>query len=68
MVWNVRNNLEAFGLDVTTITQEEKIYKTRFVDERYSQQILRVDTEEEIKPLGYDLPQKHFDALVYIRS
>jgi D-beta-D-heptose 7-phosphate kinase/D-beta-D-heptose 1-phosphate adenosyltransferase len=64
MMWNVRNNLEAFGLDVTTITQKEKIYKTRFVDERYSQQILRVDTEEEIQPLGCDLPQKHFDALV----
>jgi len=64
MAWNVRNNLQAFGLDITTITQEENILKTRFIDERYSQQILRVDTEAEIKPLGYDLPQEKFNALV----
>jgi len=64
MAYNVRNNLQAFGLDVTTITQEETIFKTRYIDERYSQQILRVDTEGELKPLGYDLPQERFNALV----
>ena len=64
MAYNVRNNLQAFGLDVTTITQEESIFKTRYIDERYSQQILRVDTEGELKPLGYDLPQDRFNALV----
>jgi D-glycero-beta-D-manno-heptose-7-phosphate kinase len=64
MAYNVRNNLKAFGLDVTTITQAEDIFKTRYIDERYSQQILRVDTEGELKPLGYDLPQERFNALV----
>jgi D-glycero-beta-D-manno-heptose-7-phosphate kinase len=64
MAYNVRNNLQAFGLDVTTITQEETIFKTRYIDERYSQQILRVDSEGELKPLGYDLPQERFNALV----
>ena len=71
MAYNVRNNLQAFGLDVTTITQEESIFKTRYIDERYSQQILRVDTEGELKPfgatslpVGYDLSQEKFDALV----
>ena len=64
MAYNVRNNLKAFDLDVTTITQEEPIFKTRYIDERYSQQILRVDTEGELKPLGCDLPQEKFDALV----
>jgi bifunctional ADP-heptose synthase (sugar kinase/adenylyltransferase) len=64
MVYNVRNNLQAFGLNVTTITQEERIVKTRYIDERYSQQILRVDTEGPIKPLEYDLPQENFNALV----
>jgi D-beta-D-heptose 7-phosphate kinase/D-beta-D-heptose 1-phosphate adenosyltransferase len=64
MAYNVRNNLQAFGLDVTTITQEERIVKTRYIDERYSQQILRVDTEGVIEPLGYDLPQERFNALV----
>lgn len=56
--------MQAFGLDVTTITQEERIVKTRYIDERYSQQILRVDTEGVIEPLGYDLPQERFNALV----
>jgi len=71
MAYNVRNNLQAFDLDVTTITQEESIFKTRYIDERYSQQILRVDTEGELKPfgatslpVGYDLSQEKFDALV----
>ena len=64
MAYNVRNNLQAFGLDVITITQEERIVKTRYIDERYSQQILRVDTEGVIEPLGYDLPQERFNALV----
>lgn len=64
MAYNVRNNLQAFGLDVTTITQEETIFKTRYIDERYSQQILRVDTEGELKSLDYDLPQDNFNALV----
>ena len=71
MAYNVRNNLQAFGLDVTTITQEEPIFKTRYIDERYSQQILRVDTEGELKsfgatslPVGYDLSQEKFNALV----
>ena len=56
--------MQAFGLDVITITQEERIVKTRYIDERYSQQILRVDTEGVIEPLGYDLPQERFNALV----
>ena len=38
--------------------------RPRYIDERYSQQILRVDTEGELKPLGYDLPQDRFNALV----
>ena len=64
MALNVRNNLQSFGIEVHTITQKEKIYKTRYIDERYSQQILRVDTEGDIEPLGYDLPQENFDALI----
>lgn len=64
MALNVKNNLIAFGNDVHVLTQSETIIKTRYIDERYSQQILRVDTEGYIEPLGYDLPQENFDALV----
>lgn len=50
MAWNVYNNLIAFGLNVTLHTNEEVIYKTRYVDEKSNQQILRVDKEVKITP------------------
>ena len=56
MAWNVFSNLKAFGLSVFMLTNEEKIIKTRYIDEKSNQQILRVDNEPEIKPLPYDPP------------
>ena len=56
MAWNVFNNLKAFGLSVFMLTNEEKIIKTRYIDEKSNQQILRVDNEPEIKPLPYEPP------------
>jgi bifunctional ADP-heptose synthase (sugar kinase/adenylyltransferase) len=64
MAWNVRENLKAFGLEVYMITNQENIVKTRYIDERYNHQILRVDTEDPLKPMDYDLPDEKFDALV----
>ena len=64
MAWNVRENLMSFGIEVYILTQEEKIIKRRFIDQRYNQQLLRVDIEDEVKPLEYDLPTENFDALV----
>ena len=56
MAWNVFSNLKAFGLSVFMLTNEEKIIKTRYIDEKSNQQILRVDNEPEIKPLPYEPP------------
>ena len=64
MAWNVRENLMSFGIEVYILTQEERIIKRRFIDQRYNQQLLRVDIEDEVKPLEYDLPTENFDALV----
>jgi|TARA_R110002020_G_scaffold8148_1_gene33259 D-beta-D-heptose 7-phosphate kinase/D-beta-D-heptose 1-phosphate adenosyltransferase len=64
MALNVKENLSAFGIEVTMITQDEPIVKRRYIDQRYNQQILRVDTEDYVEPLNVDLPQEHFDALV----
>ena len=64
MAWNVRENLMSFGIEVYILTQEERIIKRRFIDQRYNQQLLRVDIEDEVKPLEYDLPIEDFDALV----
>jgi len=63
MALNVKNNLEAFGIDVHLITQEEPIIKTRYIDERYSQQILRVDIEHNIKPMEEEITED-YDAIV----
>ena len=64
MAWNVRENIESFGIEVYMITNQETITKTRYIDEKYNQQILRVDNEPSLKPMNYDLPDEHFDALV----
>jgi len=64
MALNVRQNLMSFGIEVYILTQREKIIKRRFIDERYNQQLLRVDIEDKVQPMDYDLPEGHFDALV----
>lgn len=64
MAWNVYNNLKALGLEVYMMTNEEKIIKTRFIDEKSNQQILRVDEEVQCKPMTYELPKEHYDAIV----
>ena len=64
MASNVLMNLKSYDVDVHFITNKEKIIKARYIDERYIQQVLRVDTECNIKPLDYNLPQEKFDALV----
>ena len=64
MAWNVKRNIESFGIEVYMITNQETITKTRYIDEKYNQQILRVDNEPDLKPMEYDLPDEHFDALV----
>jgi D-beta-D-heptose 7-phosphate kinase/D-beta-D-heptose 1-phosphate adenosyltransferase len=64
MAWNVRQNLMSFGIDVFILTNQESITKTRYIDERYNQQFLRVDNEPSLKPMNYELPIEKFDALV----
>ena len=67
MVWNVRENLKSFGVEVYTSTHPEQIIKTRFIDEKSNQQILRSDEEPEITPISYEFPDEWkttYDALV----
>ena len=56
MAWNVYNNLLAFNLDVYMLTNDEKILKTRYIDEKSNQQILRVDEEPKVTPLPHEQP------------
>tara|TARA_E500000318_G_scaffold110348_1_gene125531 strand:+ start:30 stop:776 length:747 start_codon:yes stop_codon:yes gene_type:complete len=64
MAWNVRENLTSFGMEVYIATNEETITKTRYIDEKYNQQMLRVDDEPSVKPMDYQLPDGEYDALV----
>lgn len=65
MCWNVYNNLCSFGMEVDMITHEEEIIKTRYIDEKTNQQILRLDEEVPIKPLSCDdIPNEKYDAVV----
>jgi D-beta-D-heptose 7-phosphate kinase/D-beta-D-heptose 1-phosphate adenosyltransferase len=67
MAWNVFNNLNAFGVDVDMVTNEETIIKTRYVDEKSNQQILRVDEEGDVEKLELEFTNDgmgDYDALV----
>ena len=64
MAANVCLNLQAFDIDITFLTNTEKIVKTRFVDERSNQHILRVDNEAKVKPLLVPVATNSFDAVV----
>ena len=67
MIWNVRENLRSFGVEVYTSTHPEKIIKTRYIDEKSNQQIMRYDEEPKIEPLSFDFPTEWnnlYDALV----
>jgi len=64
MAWNVRENLRSFGIEVYMLTNEENIIKTRYIDEKSNQQILRVDNEIKLKPMEYQIPEDSYDAIV----
>tara|TARA_B100000700_G_scaffold59490_1_gene64847 strand:+ start:1053 stop:1787 length:735 start_codon:yes stop_codon:yes gene_type:complete len=64
MAGNVCLNLQAFDLDITFLTNPEKIVKTRFIDEKSNQQILRVDNEDSVRPLMIPIMTDSFDAVV----
>ena len=67
MAWNVRENLRSFGVEVYTSTHPEEIIKTRYIDEKSNQQIMRYDEEPEITPISFEFPDEWkstYDALV----
>jgi len=61
---NVCENLKAFDIGVIHCTNEEKIVKTRYIEERYNQHLLRVDVERRVRPYLDVLPPQDFDAVV----
>ena len=51
MAANVNENFKSLGINVNFLTNNESITKTRYIDEKSNQQIMRLDTEPECQPL-----------------
>lgn len=66
MASNVLKNLENLGIGVDYITNSEQIVKTRYIDKRSGQHMLRVDTEPEVVPWNgvTRSPIESYDAIV----
>jgi|TARA_B100001250_G_scaffold43404_1_gene34207 D-beta-D-heptose 7-phosphate kinase/D-beta-D-heptose 1-phosphate adenosyltransferase len=64
MASNVRANLLSFGVNAYLMTNELKPIKTRFIDERSNQQLMRMDENDEVADYGWDLPDTPFDAMI----
>lgn len=64
MAANVHQNLLAFDCDVDFITNDEKIVKSRYIDHRSGQHLIRVDKEDKVKPCDISLKNLNYDAVV----
>ena len=63
---NVLNNLASLGIYPDFVTNTETITKTRFIDKRSGQHLLRLDHEHVVTPWSGRLafPIDHYDAVV----
>ncbi|AGH26954.1 hypothetical protein SXBG_00219 [Synechococcus phage S-CAM1] len=64
MAHNVRENIMSFGDEVYMMTHESQITKTRYVDSKSNQQIMRLDENDEAEDFGWELPTEKFDVMV----
>jgi D-beta-D-heptose 7-phosphate kinase/D-beta-D-heptose 1-phosphate adenosyltransferase len=66
MAANVHINLERLGIDADFITNNEQITKTRYIDQRSGQHLLRVDDEPVIVQWSGSSPYsiESYDAIV----
>ena len=64
MAGNVANNLKALGCHVTFLHDKTSI-KTRLIDERSKQQIVRIDNDSESTPIVFETERPDvYDAIV----
>jgi bifunctional ADP-heptose synthase (sugar kinase/adenylyltransferase) len=65
MAANVNTNLKALGLDVSFITGQESV-KTRLIDSRSKQQIVRIDQDIKNDPLEFvtEIPQVYHAIVI----
>lgn len=66
MAANVNANLKAFGIDVEFKTNNQHIIKTRYIDQRSGQHLLRMDSEKPVNPFSDKIAHlTSFDAVVF---
>ena len=64
MAANVKENLEALGCEVFFMHGVKTSVKTRVIDIRSKQQLLRIDQDSESKPIKLDYIDDGYDAIV----
>ena len=65
MASNVANNLTALGCNVDLVTNKDKGLKTRYIDNKSGQHLLRMDEEAWIEPWDNKLPEfTNYDVVV----
>lgn len=66
MAANVKSNLESLGVELDFITNDTPIIKTRYIDRRSQQHLLRVDTEPKLPAWSgrTSFPFTDYDAVV----
>ena len=65
MAANVKQNLEQLNIDLDFVTNNDIILKTRYIDKRSGQHLLRVDTEPKITPWDNQIQDINiYDAIV----
>lgn len=52
MAGNVLTNVKALGYDAELCTHENRITKTRYIDNKSNQMLIRVDSNDEADPIG----------------
>lgn len=64
MAFNVAQNLQAFGAEVTLCVSDEISRKIRYIDRRTGEHLLRVDQDVEAMPYDFGVTMEGFDAIV----
>ena len=65
MASNVAHNFRALGVKATLITNKNQITKTRYIDHKSGQMVIRVDDEDGCDPFEEILPDLSlYDAVV----
>jgi D-glycero-beta-D-manno-heptose-7-phosphate kinase len=64
MAANVKENLLALGCEVNFITNQERIVKSRYIEKKSNQHLLRVDAEQQVVPCHEEFSIIGVDAVV----